>query len=431
MNIAFKTFGCRLNISETESIISIIAKNSFIVKDYTQADIIIVNTCTVTAEAEKKCIRFINQVLSKNKICISTGCFNPVGSIKSEKLLYFPLDYKNNISNLIQNIEELSKKNVNTNSIPLTSLMDKIPLKQNRFMNISLNKEFHSRAFLKIQDGCNHNCSYCKVHIVRGKEQSLKFNELVDHLHIISEKGFKEVVLTGINIAAYKDEEINFSNLIEIISEKFDNLIFQLSSIEINNLDEKFFHVIKNPNIKPYFHIPLQSGSNIILSYMKRPYNISQYMDTIEKIIKARSDSFLSTDIIVGFPYETIDTIKETEKIIRKIGFHHLHLFPFSKREGTSAFSMEETLSNIEKSFYIDRFSNIIKENKNKYINSFINKKDYFIVERIKDRYYKGRTYHNIIVNASYNKNLKIEKGDNIPVFIFGKINDELYGSIL
>lgn len=443
MKIAFKTFGCRLNISETESIISQIENKENITKDLKIADIIVINTCTVTAEAEKKCIRLLNQLLAEDKICISTGCFDPTKIIKNDKLIYYSLDNKGDVETLIKNIisylnqnkleiKEFSFKKFSENQKSYRS-------SQNRFLQPTLDKRFHSRAFLKIQDGCNNNCTYCKVHIVRGKEQSLDYEKVLDSIEKIYSSGFKEIVLTGINIAKYNFNNINFTKLLSNLIKLFPNIIFQLSSIEVDNLNEEFFEIIKLPNIKPYFHLPIQSGSDFILTRMRRKYTIKEYTNAINKIKSSRPDAFLSTDIIVGFPGENKETIKQTENIVREIGFHHLHLFPFSKREETDAYNMEETFSNEEKSFYIERLNNITKGFKNRFINSFIGKQDYIIVEKIERKQNDndknnliiyGKSYHNLLIKAFYKNNFEVYKGDYLTTYILGKDKNILIGMV-
>ncbi|HPC37688.1 MAG TPA: MiaB/RimO family radical SAM methylthiotransferase [Exilispira sp.] len=443
MKIAFKTFGCRLNISETESIISQIENKEDITKDLKIADIIVINTCTVTAEAEKKCIRLLNQLLAEDKICISTGCFDPTKIIKNDKLIYYSLDNKGDVEVLIKNIIDY----LNQNKLPIKEFSFKkfseneksYRSYQNRFLRPTLDKRFHSRAFLKIQDGCNNNCAYCKVHIVRGKEQSLDYEKVLDSIEKIYSSGFKEIVLTGINIAKYNFNNINFTKLLLNLIKLFPNIIFQLSSIEVDNLNEEFFEIIKLPNIKPYFHLPIQSGSDFILTRMRRKYTIKEYTNAINKIKSSRPDAFLSTDIIVGFPGENKETIKQTENIVREIGFHHLHLFPFSKREETDAYNMEETFSNEEKSFYIERLNNITKGFKNRFINSFIGKQDYIMVEKIERKQNNndknnliiyGKSYHNLLIKAFYKNNFEVYKGDYLTTYILGKDKNILIGMV-
>ncbi len=438
MKIAFKTFGCRLNISETESIIGQFVDRNIITSNIDDADIVVINSCTVTAEAEKKCLRLISKILNEKKICIVTGCFDPSKSIQDSKLFYIPLDYKGSIYNFIQNLsknnyEDTKKIQLNLKSSNFLNnkfFIDYNILIKNRFLNSKFDKRFHSRAFLKIQDGCNNNCSYCKVRIVRGNVQSLPIVNILNNLDIINDLGFKEVVLTGINIASYRDENVNFSSLLEKLINKYPDFIFQLSSIEINNLDDKFFDIIKLENIKPYFHLPLQSGSNKILKLMNRFYDINKYIKIVEKIKYNRPCSFLSTDIIIGFPGEDKYTIKDTENIVRLCQFHHLHLFPFSKREGTIAYNMEETFSETEKSFFIERLYTIIKVNKQKFINSFIGKTDLFLIESISNKFLKGKTYHNLNICAENNKSLNLEKGHYLKTYIYGKKDFLLLGKI-
>ncbi len=426
MKIAFKTFGCRLNISETESIISKIDNNENITNNIDDSDIVVINSCTVTSEAEKKCLRLINQVLNNNKICIVTGCFDPTTKIQDDNLFYISIDYKGTLAEILNGF---IAKNSRKKNIYLNDLNSIINLhSKNRFFTTAIGKNFHSRAFLKIQDGCNNNCTYCKVRIVRGKEQSLSFNNIIKLMDEIKKSDFNEVVLTGINIAAYKYGNLSFSSLIENLIQKYPNIIFQLSSIEIKNLDDKFFEIIKNKNIKPYFHLPIQSASDSILSLMRRPYNVAEFIKITEKIKKSREDCFLSTDIIVGFPQENKNTIRETEKVIREIGFHHLHLFPFSKREGTEAFTMAETLTNEEKSYYIERLFSITRKNKHNFINSFIGLDELFLVEKIEKGILKGRTYHNLNIAAKNRNFIKVFKGEYIKVKIIGKIDDTLVG---
>jgi len=430
MKIAFKTFGCRLNISETESLISLLPDNFDLITDFNEADIVIINSCTVTAEAEKKCIHFINPLINKGKICILTGCFNPYPFFSDDQLLYIPLFNKSKV------IDCLNSLNIDKNLV-LTNLKSSNFLlengHENRFLPPSTKKEFHSRAFLKIQDGCNNRCTYCKVCLVRGKSISLQDDIIIERIKKLKNSGFSEIILTGINIAAYSYNGVTFSYLLEKLIDIFPDLIFQLSSIEIINLDSKFFEVITSENIKPYFHLPLQSGSDNILKLMNRRYTVNDFIKTIENIKKIRDDSFISTDVIVGFPGESLKTISETEVLVRKLGFEHLHIFPFSKREGTAAYNFTETFSEKEKSLHIESLRKISNANKNKYINSHIGKQDKMCIESIKklnDAKYliTGKSYHSIqcLVLTNDIKDLKI--GQYIKVKFFGKIGYKLYG---
>jgi|GEM_PF-46449 threonylcarbamoyladenosine tRNA methylthiotransferase MtaB len=436
-----KTFGCRLNISESESMIYELKLNNFITtENKEEAQFFIINSCTVTEKADKKVKSFINSIRKYKKSIIITGCGNYKNDIENK---VFFIDNKrkgniinfilNNISDILNNgiFGNISNKNIKKENLLKYNLInnylnnknEKSEINENRFFKPSLESLTHTKAFLKIQDGCNQQCTYCKVRFVRGNSVSLNHQIILDYLQKIKDSGFKDVVLTGINLASYNDGEFNFSNLLNLITEKYKDLNFTISSIEVNYLDNDFYKIIERENIKPYFHLPLQSGSQKILELMKRNYSIDYYKEKVLKIKEVKKDSFISTDIIVGFPGESDYDFKETLKVINEIKYSFLHIFPFSFREETIAYQFYK-LNEVDKNIIKKRLEIIQKLNEelNKnYIEKILNKKLKFYNKiLVEDIYFKdsnliieGSNYYNIksVVNISLDeKNINLIK---------------------
>lgn len=331
-----KTFGCRLNIAESESIaykLKELGLNE--TYDKSKASFFIVNSCTVTSNADKKVKNFVNSLKKLRKTIFIIGCGNYEND--PENKIFFIDNQKK--GNILEVIKKYYIKNENFNlNINIEELN-----KSNQFFEPSYKNIYHTRAFLKIQDGCDQDCTYCKVRFVRGKAISLDINKIIEYIAKLIDNGFKEVVLTGINLSSYNfiqdGKIINFSELLENLLKNFEGkIIFNLSSLEVNYLDDKFFELITNESIKPYFHLPLQSGSDRILKLMKRNYDLNYFNKTIEKIFRYKNFPFISTDIIVGFPSENDDDFIKTYNFCEDIQFAFMHIFPFSFREGTYAY---------------------------------------------------------------------------------------------
>ena len=253
--------------------------------------------------------------------------------------------------------------------------------------------ESRTRAFVKIQDGCENYCSYCIIPFVRGRCRSKDKDKVISEITSLVNNGYKEIVLTGIHTGNYgSDLGIKFSSLLSEIL-KIPNLKrLRISSIEITELDDEFFRLLNNPILCNHLHIPLQNGSNRILSLMNRKYTNEEFYEIVEKIRSIRNDISLTTDVIVGFPGETDDDFNENIDFIRKVGFSKVHVFPYSKRDGTKAARMDNQIDPNTKKKRTKQLLDVSLELENNYYNSFITKDEKVLIEKVDDDYSYGHT---------------------------------------
>ncbi|MDR0890681.1 MAG: radical SAM protein [Endomicrobium sp.] len=309
------TFGCKVNQYESQLISETMKKNNF---QHTwlieKASLIIVNSCTVTAETDAKCINLLDKLSKFNKSTniILTGCLSRNKSI--------------NLKSLYPNIHILTDK---------TKLFSNYSIK---------NFDFHSRAFVKIQDGCNHFCSYCIIPYIRNILYSKKFSVILSEIQQLISNGYFEIVLTGINLGEY---EYGLANLLEKLVTIPMNFRIRLSSIELNTIDNRIINILSNypSKICHHLHIPLQSGSNPILQLMNRKYSAEEFLQKINAIFDNIPDLTLTTDIITGFPGETNEYHNETCKFLEKVNFAKLHIFKYSDRGITQASLLRNKIS--------------------------------------------------------------------------------------
>jgi len=324
-----------VNQYETEALLNLFQEQSFqIVYFGEKADIYIINTCTVTREAERKSRQMIRKAIKQNRMAkiIVTGCSAQSYSPELSEIegINFILGNgeKNHILKYLQNT---------VNNFPVISVK---PIKNVKKYDTLSKKHtgLHTRSLVKIQDGCNNFCTYCKVPYVRGPQRSRNPEDILKEIILLSEKGIKEIVLLGINLGTYghdfSDSNINLARLISLI---IDNCLkikrIRLSSIEIININNELINVYeKYPKMCPHLHIPLQSGSDKILRLMNRPYNLSFFSDIINKIRKRIPKIAITTDVMVGFPDEDENSFKHTYNYIKNIKFSKLHVFPYSDR---------------------------------------------------------------------------------------------------
>lgn len=344
MKFTILTFGCKVNSYESEFMKEKMIDNGFeYIEDYKNSDIVIVNTCSVTNTADNKCRKMIRSVRRENEACtlVVCGC---TAENHREELNDLDIDIlignkdKSNIVSLIQDF-------INTNNKYIKFYDSrKLPFEDMRINDFSL-----TRAFVKIQDGCNNYCAYCIIPYVRGSIRSKNFDDAVSEIKDLVAKGHKEIVFTGINTGAYGKETglYDLTDLIREISKIDDLKRIRVSSIEITEINDKFIEEMKNnKKLCGHLHVSLQSGSERILEIMNRKYTKAEYLDKVNKLKAAREDINLTTDVIVGFPTETEEEFLECVEYCKNVGFSKIHVFPYSKREGTKAASMSGHLDN-------------------------------------------------------------------------------------
>ena len=390
MKVAFYTLGCKVNAYETEVAINLFKEKEYeIVPFDTISDIYIINTCSVTNTSDSKSRKEIRNAIKRNPDAIVAvmGCYSQAkpDEVKNIEGVSVVIGNKDK-SKIVDLIEEYIKEKKQ-----ITKIYD---LNNVCFEDMVLNKfENHTRGFVKIQDGCNNYCSYCIIPYTRGNVRSKDKNIVIKEVKELVKNGYKEIVLTGIHTGHYGQDlhEYDFSDLL-IELEKIDGLErIRISSIEITELNDKFLNVLKNSKkIVDHIHIPLQTGCDRILKLMNRKYNMDYYFDKINKIRDIRPNAAITTDVIVGFPDETEEDFNITKENIKKLKFTELHVFPFSKREGTKAATMKNQIDGNIKKQGVRELLEISEELKEEYYNKFIGNEEYVLTETINDNIVTG-----------------------------------------
>ena len=422
MKFAIHTFGCKVNIYESEYVINLMQDNDYQLVDFDMnADIYIINTCTVTNEADKKDRKLINSIRKKHpdKILVVMGCYSQLKSSNIDADIVIGNKYKSKIVELIEKYIQNKEKIVLVDDITDTNFED---MYINRFIN-------HTRAFVKIQDGCNAFCSYCTIPYARGGLRSKDFNKTIEEVTNLVNNGYKEIVLTGIHTGRYgKEINTNLESLLKELVKIKGILRIRLSSIEINEITDGIIDLIKNNSVMAkHLHIPLQSGSNDILIAMNRKYNLDYFINKISYIRKEISDISITTDLIVGFPGETEENFQETIDTLNKIKFTKIHTFPFSKRDGTKAATMPNHIDGNIKKCRVKEVLMLSDKYELEFYQKNINKEYDGIVETRKD----GKK---IVITTNY---IPVEIEDNlenntiVDVKINKIVNDNIYGEII
>ena len=326
-----KTLGCKVNTYESEFVRNLLLFNDY--KEVSEnADICIVNTCTVTNTADNKSKQVINNIRKNNNnaLVIAMGCFTQFRSNEIKNLINADIIIGNkNKSKILDYIKEWEKNK--------KQIIDFSDMNKQDFEDMEITKYNHKhRAFIKIEDGCNNYCSYCIIPFVRGRVRSKEFNKAIIEANDLSLSGHKEIVLTGIHTGQYDSNGKRLYELINKISENKLIKRIRLSSVEIVELDEGMMNVLRNNDtFVSHLHIPLQAGSDHVLKLMNRRYNKKQFKQIVDVIRSIRPNISLTTDIIVGFPGETDEDFNETIEFSKEIEFSKIHVFPYSDRAGT------------------------------------------------------------------------------------------------
>ena len=385
-----KTLGCKVNTYESEFIRNNLLDNGYIEVEE-NADICIINSCTVTNTADNKSKQVINNIKKNNPnaIVIAMGCFVQFRKNEIKDLIDADIIVGNNKkSKIIDYINEFEK-----NQKQLL-VYDDIENNNLDFEDMEIKGYNHRhRAFIKIEDGCNNFCSYCIIPYVRGRVRSKDFNKCIIEVNDLAIFGHKEIVLTGIHTGQYNSDGKRLSDLINKISETPGIERIRLSSVEIVELDDKMMDVLKNnKKFVSHLHIPLQAGSDHVLKLMNRRYDTKHFKEMVDKIRSIRKDISLTTDVIVGFPGENEELFQETINTCKELEFSKLHVFPYSDRNGTVASRMKDKVPGDIKKQRVHKLLELSQELEKKYFNSFMTHEVEVLIEEEKDGYYYGFT---------------------------------------
>lgn len=388
-SVGVLTLGCKVNAYESEYVINELKKHNYEIKDFTDiCDVYIINTCTVTNTSDIKSRKMIRAAIKRNPdaCVVAMGCF-----IEANK------DYEIEGLDIIVGNKDKSK---------IVSLLDEYFQKKETLKRLYLEEKTtfenmyindfpgRTRAFVKIQDGCENFCSYCIIPFVRGKCRSKDPKMVKDEITALVSNGYQEIVLTGIHTGNYGvDLDTNFATLLKDLVKIRGLKRLRISSIEITELTDEVLDVLKdNPVIVDHLHIPLQAGSDEILKLMNRKYDLEYFFSKIATIRKIRPEISISTDVLVGFPGETEELFEKTIETCKKLEFSKIHVFPFSLRKNTKAEELPNHIDNEVKKQRARKLLEVSKDLEIAYLSKYLNKEVEVLVEEVKDGYSYGHT---------------------------------------
>ncbi len=374
MQVHLTTLGCRLNEAELQSWAGgFISKGHTITKKSEQADVVIINTCAVTQDAVRKSRQLIRRTHRNNptaKLVVS-GCYSSLNQEIANEI--------EGIDLVISNQDKENLVDITTQELCLLTMSSDatIPGKTSLF------ERGRQRAFIKIQDGCRHRCTYCVVTIARGNERSRAIVEIVSEINNLTMQGVHEAVLTGVHVGGYgNDINSNLYELIRAILSETDLPRLRLASIEPWDIPDKFFELFSNPRLMPHMHLPLQSGSDSVLKRMSRRCKTDDFKRLIEYARSEISDFNITTDVIVGFPGETEKEWRESIEYISAVEFSHIHIFSYSKREDTKAAGLPNQVDKNVKKMRSVELHQLTAKMKRAYLQKHINKTLQILWER-------------------------------------------------
>ncbi len=418
--VSFHTLGCKLNFSESSKIMDDFIDHGYKINEFSKkSDFYIINTCSVTENANKKCRKIIRQVKKlapKSKIII-IGCYAQLKPFEISQIdgvdLVLGAGEKFNI---IQHLDSLDAKLNKVHSCEIDSVKEFVT---------SYSTSQRKRSFLKIQDGCDYPCTYCTIPMARGKSRSDTTDNILKNAIKILNKGINEIVLTGVNTGDFKNNGLNFFTLIKSLDTIGAKRI-RISSIEPNLLTKEIINFISKSNsFVPHFHLPLQSGSNKILKLMKRRYNSLDYIEKIKMIKKIIPYACIGSDVMVGFPGETLTDFNLTKSLILNNEISYLHVFSYSDRDGTESSKMLNKVSLKEINNRSRILRNISKVKKRHFYESCLGNVDSILVENVDNNYFVGYTSNYIKVKS---KIKSIDLGQLVNVKLDYVENDYMVG---
>lgn len=425
--VAFKTLGCRLNQYETDALVTDFDKAGYQLVGFDELpDVVVVNTCTVTNQSDQKSRTTISQAARANRdaVVVVTGCManNFKEKLESQDNITFVVE-NNRKSSILSLVDaHFSGEILHPNQLP-----------QDVFRYEPVQKSLHTRSAVKIQDGCDNFCTFCIIPMVRGRAVSRPVADVLESVRKTIENGFKEIVITGVNIGRYEDGEARFEDLLAQVLEVPGDFRVRISSLEPDGFGDRFVELFQHPKLMPHLHLCLQSGSDKTLLRMRRMYDVEQFRKTVHRFRSLHPEFNFTTDIIVGFPGETEDEFQETLDAVKEFNFSHVHTFKYSVRKGTRAERLENHIPEKLKTERSAQIRELSEENKKQYLTSFIGKTQDVLVEKITQGIANGYGQHYIPVrfkasetkkNSVHTVQLTEIRGTGENMYLVGELND-------
>lgn len=419
MNVLFITLGCKVNQIESEAMRELLLENGFTSDKTLPADVYVINSCTVTGESDKKTRRLLSSAKKENPnaLIVLTGCLPQAFPEKAEALGADIVTGTKNRAEILRLIKEAEK---------VVKIEKHLPKEEFENMEVQSFSE-HTRAFMKIQDGCDRFCTYCIIPYARGHLRSKSLEGVLKSASTLSENGYKEITLTGINLSYYgKSEKVTLADAVLAAATPDGVKRIRLGSLQPDLIDEKMIKAFKNEEkFCPQFHLSLQSGSSSVLKRMNRPYTAEDFKNTVSLIRSYFNDASITTDIIVGFPGETEEEFSETLELVKDVEFLKVHVFPYSRRTGTPAAEMTDQVPTSVKNERKRRLIALCEDIRRKILTEMIGKTEEVLIETSK----KGgcaqgytKNYVPVTVNES------IPAGEIAKVRIDAVKNGECFG---
>ena len=430
--VSFITLGCKVNQYDSDAMRTLFVKNGYRqAGEDENADVYVVNTCSVTSIGDRKSRQMVRRIRRSHPeaIIAVAGCYAQLAPEVFEKM--GDVDVIVGVHNRSHIVEYVEEAKTRTDRKPLNETVDIMKVKTFENMSVDVSGEVKTRAFVKVQEGCDNYCTFCIIPYARGKLKSRLQKDAVEEIKKLVSQGYREVVLTGIHLGNYGKDLHDGTSLATLVAELVkipDLLRIRLGSVESVELSEELISIIKNePKVCRHLHLPIQSGSDAVLKGMNRHYRLSQFKALIRELREKVPGIALTTDLIVGFPGETEENFLETLDTLKELKFSGIHVFPYSRRTGTPAATYPNQVSNEVKKERVHRVQELEKEIACAYRSQFMGKVVHVLAEEIKNGYFEGLTGEYIRVSI---KDSHIERGHMYPVRIDTVTADGLAGTV-
>lgn len=428
--VSFLTLGCKVNQYDSDAMRTIFLQQGYkAVKEEEEADVYVINTCSVTSIGDRKSRQMVRKIRRKHPqaVIAVAGCYAQIAPEIFESMGDIDVIVgAQNRSKIVEYVEQAQKKEKTINAVK-----DIMSVTEFENLYVDAEGETKTRAFIKVQEGCDNYCTFCIIPFARGKLKSRKQKDAVEEIRRLVAKGYREIVLTGIHLGNYGRDLHDGTSLATLVEEllRIPNLLrIRMGSIESVELSDDLINLIKDePRVCRHLHLPIQSGSDAVLRRMNRHYRLPEYKKLISELREKIPGLALTTDLIVGFPGETEENFMETLETLRELRFSAIHVFPYSQRTGTPAAVFPNQVPGDIKKDRVHRVQELEKEISKEYRKTFLQKTVHVLIEEEKNGYFEGLSDEYIRVSIT-DKN--VEKGRLYSVYVENLTEDGLIGRV-